>query len=227
MSSTQPPDAAGAIQAAYDSLVNATPGPLSAEYETGPLGPMATLYAGRTDDRHGFNLLGRLNPDSDTRNTLAFIVAAHTHLPALLAELARLREERDAAAAKYERDATEWAKELDTIRTVRDAAIRVAMEANARIATLTVENAALRGVVAKLPVTRDGVPVLPGMKVWFSPDPDEYMDIDRVAIGDGFAEAWCDGDSVFDSSDDPPTAIWSSAAAALSAQQAAGQGGTP
>lgn len=65
-----------------DLAEKATPGPWT--WEDGP----ATLYSGRGPFH---DLLGRLEPDWNGQNNLDFIAAARSAVPALLAEVERLR----------------------------------------------------------------------------------------------------------------------------------------
>lgn len=54
-----------------------------------------TLYIGRDNEHHGFNILGRLEPDWNGENTLNLIVEAINALP----ELLKIAEDADAYCA--------------------------------------------------------------------------------------------------------------------------------
>lgn len=57
-------------------------------WEPGP----PTLYAGRTSKWHGLNLLGRLDPDSNTPANLDFICGIRNAAPELISRLEQLEK---------------------------------------------------------------------------------------------------------------------------------------
>ncbi len=55
-----------------------------------------TVYAGRSFNRHGLNLFGRLDPDSNTPANLDFICAIRNAAPELIRRLEQLEKAIDA-----------------------------------------------------------------------------------------------------------------------------------
>jgi hypothetical protein len=58
--------------------------------------PLATVYAGRSEHEHGYNLFGRLQPDYNGDNNLDLVCNLRNHARALIEaarERDRLREE--------------------------------------------------------------------------------------------------------------------------------------
>lgn len=57
---------------------------------------VATVYSGRDGGMHGMNLFGRIEPDWNGTANLDFICHARADVPALIAEIRRLREIEEA-----------------------------------------------------------------------------------------------------------------------------------